>query len=144
MQRSHLRDLAWWTDLQFDSPANGCLLWPPSASISMWTDASGSTGFGSVLEVPAQACRTHGSFWRQEDIPLPICVKELKAVKFGLIEHADDLRNRTVRLFQDNQAVVGAMRTFSSSNPAMMVDLREIWALLDAHQIRFTIEYIRS
>ena len=144
LQRAQLRDLAWWADLQFDSPANGCLFWPPAASVSMWTDASGSTGFGSVLEVPSQARRTHGSFWRKEDIPLPICVKELKAVKLGLIEHADALRGRTVRLFQDNQAVVGAMRAFSSSSPAMMVELREIWALLDSNQIRFTIEYIRS
>ena len=144
LQRAQLRDLVWWTELTFDSLSNGALLWPPVASVSMWTDASGSTGFGSVLEVPAQARRTHGSFWRKEDIPLPICVKELKAVKFGLLEHADVLQGRTVRLFQDNQAVVGAMRAFSSSSPAMMVELREIWALLDLHQIRFTIEYIRS
>ena len=29
LQRDQLRDLAWWEDLQFDSPTNGCLLWPP-------------------------------------------------------------------------------------------------------------------
>ena len=125
-------------------PANGSLLWLPVASVSMWTDASGRTGFGSVLEVPHQARRTHGAFWRSEDIPIPICVKELKAVKFGLLEHADLLANKTVRLFQDNQAVVGAMRAFSSSSPDMMVELREIWSILDLHSIRFTIEYIRS
>ncbi len=110
----------------------------------MWTDASGSTGFGSVLEVPVQARHTHRSFWSKEDIPLPICVKVIKAVKFGLIEHADALHSRTVMLFQDNQSVVGEMNSFSSSSPAMMVELREIWSLLDSHQIRFTIEYIRS
>jgi hypothetical protein len=110
----------------------------------MWTDAIGSTGFRSVLDVPAQARRTHGSFCRKEDIPLPICVKELKAVKFSQMEHVDVLQGRTVRLFQDNQAVVGAMRAFSSSSPAMMVELSEIWALLDLHQICFTIKYICS
>ena len=144
LRRAQLRDLRWWSLMALDSPANGSLLWPPSASISMWTDASGSTGFGSVIEVPHQARRTHGGFWRAEDIPIPICVKELKAVKLGLLEHADLLAGRTVRLFQDNQAVVGAMRAFSSSSPAMMVELREIWAILDLHSIRFTIEYIRS
>lgn len=144
LRRAQLRDLRWWAEMSMDSPANGALLWPPPASVSMWTDASGRTGFGSVLEVPHQARRTHGAFWRAEDIPIPICVKELKAVKFGLIEHADVLAGKTVRLFQDNQAVVGAMRAFSSSSPAMMVELREIWRLLDQHAIRFTIEYIRS
>lgn len=144
LHRAQLRDLSWWAQLTFECSANGSLLWPPKASVSMWTDASGNTGFGSVLQIPSQARRTHGSFWRKEDIPLPICVKELKAVKFGLIEHSDVLRGQTVRLFQDNQAVIGAMKSFSSSSPAMMVELREIWALLDAHQIRFTIEYIRS
>jgi hypothetical protein len=129
LHRAQLRDLVWWTELTFDSLSNGALSWPPVASVSMWTDASCCTGFCNVLEVPAQSRRTHGSFWRKEDIPLPICVKEIKAVKFGLIEHADVLQGRTVRLFQDNQAVVGAMRAFSSSSPAMMVEVREIWSL---------------
>jgi hypothetical protein len=47
-------------------------------------------------------------------------------------------------LFQDNQAVVGAMKAFSSSSPAMMVELREVWRILDDFKIRFVIEYIRS
>jgi hypothetical protein len=111
----------------------------------MYAPPAGADGFTQLFHIcHGPAVWTHGSFWRKEDIPLPIFVKELKAVKFGLLEHVDVLQGSTVRLFQDNQAVVGAMRAFSNSSPAMMVELSEIWSLLDLHQISFTIEYIRS
>ena len=86
----------------------------------------------------------HGSFWKAEEIPIPICVKELKALKLGLLEHSDALTGLTVKLFQDNTAVIGAMKSFSSSSPAMMVELREVWEILDRFKIRFEIVYVRS
>ena len=144
LKRAQVRDLVWWQNLNLEHPANGSILWPPAPTVGMYTDASGKTGFGSVLDIPSQARRVHGSFWNEKDIPIPICVKELKALKFGLVEHSQALAGRTVRLFQDNQAVVGAMKAFSSSSPAMMVELREVWKILDDFKICFVIEYIRS
>jgi hypothetical protein len=144
LKRAQIRDLVWWSSFSMASPSNGRLLWPPKPTTSMYTDASGTTGFGSVLEIPKQALRVHGSFWKAEEIPIPICVKELKALKLGLLEHSDALTGLTVKLFQDNTAVIGAMKSFSSSSPAMMVELREVWEILDRFKIRFEIVYVRS
>jgi hypothetical protein len=43
-----------------------------------------------------------------------IALKELKAVRHGLHQNLDDIRGRTVKLYQDNMAVVGALRKMSS------------------------------
>jgi len=110
----------------------------------MYTDASGRTGFGSVLDVPLEARRVHGSFWSSEEMQQIICVKEVKAVKLGLIEHATALQGHTVLLYQDNMAVVGCLRNLTSTSPAMMVELRAVLKVLDEFQIRFQIAYIRS
>jgi len=67
----------------------------------MCTDAPGRTGFGSVLNVPLEARRVHRSFWSSEEMQQIISVKELKAVKLGLIEHAIALQGHTVLLYQD-------------------------------------------
>jgi len=59
----------------------------------MYTDASGRTGFSSVVDVPLKtwARRVYGSFWSSEEMEQIICVKEIKAVKLVLIEHATAL-----------------------------------------------------
>jgi len=59
----------------------------------MYTDASGRTGFGSVLDVPLEARRVHGSFWSTEEIQQIICVKELKVIKLGLVKHAQPCKD---------------------------------------------------
>jgi len=110
----------------------------------MYTDASGRTGFGSVLDVPLEARRVHGSFWSSEEMQQIICVKELKAVKLDLIEHATALQGHTVLLYQDNIAVVGCLRNLTSTSPAMMVELHAVLKVLDEFQIRFQIVYILS
>jgi hypothetical protein len=144
LSRAALRDLRWWLTLDSAHPGNGKPIWPDPPTISMYTDASGRTGFGSVLALHKEAYRVHGTFWQPQDLLDIICVKEMKAVKFGLLEHKDALQGQVVLLHQDNQAVVGALRNFSSSCPAMMVELREILAILDLYNIRFQVVYVRS
>jgi hypothetical protein len=144
LSRAALRDLQWWSTFSSKHPGNGALIWPPLPTRAMYTDASGRTGFGSVLDVPLEARRVHGSFWSSEEMQQIICVKELKAVKLGLIEHATALQGHTVLLYQDNMAVVGCLRNLTSTSPAMMVELRAVLKVLDEFQIRFQIVYIRS
>ena len=144
LSRASLRDLQWWSTFSTAHPGNGKLIWPPPPTRAMYTDASGRTGFGSVLDVPNEARRTHGSFWTSDELQDIICVKELKAVKLGLLEHAPALQGHTVLLYQDNMAVVGCLKNLTSTSPAMMVELREVLSILDQFQIRFEIVYIRS
>ena len=110
----------------------------------MYTDASGHTGFGSVLDIPLEARRVHRSFWLSEEMQQIICVKKLKAVKIGLIEHATVLQRHTVLLYQDNMAVMVCLRNLTSTSLVMMVQLRAVLKVLDEFQIRFQIVYIRT
>ena len=97
-----------------------------------------------MLDVPNEARRVHGSFWTSEEMEEIICVKELKVVKLGLLEHAPALQGHTVLLYQDNMAVVGCLKNLTSTCPAMMVELREVLGILDEFKIRFEIVYIPS
>ena len=42
-----------------------------------------------------------------------IALRELKTVRHGLHQNLDDIRGRTVKLYQHNMAVVGAIRKMS-------------------------------
>jgi len=143
LSRAALRDLQWWSTFSSKHPGNGALIWPPLPTRAMYTDASGRTGFRSVLDVPLEARRVHGSFLSTEEMQQIICVKERKAVKLGLIKHATALQGHTVLLYQDNMAVIGCLRTLTSTSLAMMVQLRAVLKVLDEFQIRFQIVYIR-
>ena len=56
-------DLKFWRNITVNHPCNGRPIWLPEPSTALTTDASGSSGFGSVLEVPQQATRESGGFW---------------------------------------------------------------------------------
>jgi hypothetical protein len=173
LDRAALRDLQTWADFHVDSPANGVPLWPEEPSAAIYTDASGTIGFGSVLEAPRAARSAHGylfqrpnlpgsfatdaagggrqgvkfsgGFWSPEERLLyHITLKELIAVRRGLLMHADDLRGRVVRLWEDNMAVVHIIQNCTSRSPALMAELRLLLTLLDELQIDLRPRYIRS
>ena len=126
LSRASLRDLQWWSTFIAAHPGNGKLIWQSAPNRAMYTDASGRMGFGSVLDVPNEAKRTHDSFWASDELEEIICVKELKAVKLGLLEHAQALQDHTIILYQDNMAVVGCIKNLTSTSPAIMAELREV------------------
>jgi len=144
LSQASLRDLQWWSTFSAALPGNGKLIWLPAPTRAMYTDESGRMGFGSILDVPNEARRTHGSFWTSDELEEIICVKKLKAVKLGLLEHAQALQGHTILLYQDNMAVVGCLKNLTSTSPAMMAELREVLSILDQFKIRFEIVYIRS
>jgi hypothetical protein len=55
-----------------------------------------------------------------------IALKELKACRHGLHQNVEALRGRTVKLYQDNQAVCGALRKMSSKCPALMAEIKDL------------------
>jgi hypothetical protein len=73
-----------------------------------------------------------------------IALKELKAVRHDLHSNLDAIRGRTVKLYQDNMAVVGALRKMSSKCPALMTEIKELVPWLLEHKIRLDVVYIRS
>ena len=70
-------------------PDNFNVIWPETATTALSTDASGTTGFGSVLEVPLQARREAGGYWIDFEMQDMIALKELKAAKIGLEENVE-------------------------------------------------------
>ena len=53
-----------------------------------------------------------------------ISVKELKSCRYSLHQNVDALSGRTVKLYQDNMSVVGALRKMSSKCPELMTEIK--------------------
>ena len=86
-----------------------------------------------------------GGYWSpQERHLLHITQKEMRAVSKGVAMHADTLRGQTVRLWEDNLAVVHILRSKTSRSPALMRELRTLLDLLRVHDIVLLPKYIRS
>ena len=107
-------NLLFWRNFSGKSPENLQELWPDQPSTALYPDASGTTGWGSVLEPPHEATRSSAGWWASQEVLEMIALKELKAVRHGLHQNLDAIRGRTVKLYQDNMAVVGALRKMSS------------------------------
>ena len=87
------------------SPENLQQLWPDQPSTALYTDASGTTGWGSVLEPSHEATRSSAGWWVSQEVLEMISLKELKPVRHGLHQNLDAIRDRTVKLYQDNLAI---------------------------------------
>jgi hypothetical protein len=66
------------------------------------------------------------------------------AFRHGLHQNVDALRGRTVKLYQDNQAVCGALRKMSSKYPALMSEIKDLVPWLHENKIRLDVVYIRT
>ena len=53
-----------------------------------------------------------------------ISLKELKACRHGLHQNVEVLRGRTVKLYQDNMTVVGALLKMSCKCPELMSEIK--------------------
>ena len=136
--------LLFWRNFSLKSPENLQELWPDQASTALYTDASGTTGWGSVLEPPHEATRSSAGWWASQELLEMIALKELKACRYGLLQNVEALRHRTVKLYQDNMAVVGALRKMSSKCPEIMAVIKELVPWLHVNKIRLEVVYIRS
>ena len=120
----------------------------------MWTDASdfawGAVLYeGSLSAVDAErpglvrGVRTHGQL-SAEHRKDSITVNELRAVIWSLETFLPQVSGTTVRMMQDNQAVMYCVRKLSSKNRVLLRLVRRFWALCDLHSIRVEMDYVRS
>ena len=153
LDREAQRALQFWTELHVGSPANGRPLWPAPASKHIYTDASGTLGYGCLVTNPSaappaaafrQELASFGGYWTPDEIPFHITWKELAAVRKGIRECSAILAGQRVLLFEDNQAVVHMIRNRTSRSPALMAELRQLLKLLDELKIDLDVRYIRS
>jgi hypothetical protein len=116
-----------------------------SPTRAIYTDASSTLGYGAVLQAPLEARKSFGGFWElDERVQRHITLKELVAVRKGVVNFADDLRGHIVRLWEDNQAVVHIIHNRTSRSPQLMAELRKLMAVLDDLDIDLKPRYIRS
>jgi hypothetical protein len=73
-------------------------LWPDQPSTVLYTDASGTTGWGSVLEPPHEATRSSAAWWVSKKVLEMITLKELKVARHGLHQNLDDIRGEIKEL----------------------------------------------
>jgi len=120
----------------------------------MWTDASdfawGARLYSGRLnevnaEVPGEVAgpTAHGtlSVEQQKDT---IAVNELRAAIWSVEAFLPQLKGCSVRMMQDNQAVMYIVRKLSSKDRALLRLVRRFWALCDLHGIRVQMDYVRS
>ncbi len=72
-----------------------------------------------------------------------IVFKDLKVCRHGLHQNVEALRGRTVKVYQDNQAVCGALRKMSSKCPALMSEIKDLVPWVHENKIRLDVVYIR-
>jgi hypothetical protein len=71
-------------------------------------------------------------------------LKELKACRHGLHLNVEALRGHMVKVYQDNMAVVGALRKMPSKSPALMVKVKGLVPWLNENKIHLDVVCIRS
>ena len=131
------------TDLQFfiDLPArwNGRAIRRSPHTAVLHTDAS-LTAWGAVLN-----CRTPArGFWRPHQRREHITLLEARALRYGVESFVRCLRGRRVLLFGDNQALVHTLSSWTSRSPALYLQLRKLWYLLDVNDISIDPRHLLS
>ena len=138
LTKQALRDLRWWRDVPSKWAARP--IWRSADSAFIHCDASGSVGWGGVLN----GLRPTRGFWRESQMPLHITHKELLAVRFTVETFIKDLAGKRVLLWEDNQGVVAILSQVTSKSRALMTELRKLWWLMDTNDITIRAKYIRS
>ena len=135
-----IRDLNWWKNLSNATP-RGCRISRATTTATIHTDAS-MTGWGGVLNWKAAQQVVRGTF--EEDVNVHIQQLEARAVRLVVEAFVNDLRDRDVRLFEDNQAVVFAVNHLTSRSSGIMDELRSLCRVLWRNNITLHAEYITS
>jgi len=141
LSKGFFEDLKMWESFILDWNGSGFFLpshWISSDVLSLYTDASGTLGFGGIFE-------THwfqGSWEPHHKLGQPgisIAWQELFAIVVACHLWANCFSNRRIRFFCDNESVVNIINTKRSHIPRVMDLVRHLTLLT----LRFNF-YIRA
>lgn len=153
LSRQSLRDLEWW--MTMPSKWNGRDVCHAAVTRLLWTDASdfawGAKLYtGKLEEINAEqpgenvpGPETHGALTAEQKKDA-ITVNEMRAAIWAVEAFLPQLQGCSLRMMQDNQAVMFIVRKLSSKNRALLGLVRRFWALCDLHNIRVKMDYVRS
>lgn len=144
LSRQALTDLGWWASLHQMHAENGTPIWPPSTSRTLWCDASGQTGWGAQLQWNGKTLHASGHWKVGAEQQQHITWKELRTLRLSLTALLPEVTGQHVLLWEDNMPVVHIVMNGTSRSPALMTELRQLWAFLLQHHITLLPRYIRS
>lgn len=130
-------DLQWFKDLP--SRWNGRDIWRSPHTATLHCDAS-KLAWGGVLNMSSPA----RGFWKSHQQTEHITLLELRSVFYTCQTFRKELRGKTVQLWEDNQAVVAILKSWTTKSADMMRVLRKLWLLLDINNITLRAQYIAS
>lgn len=70
--------------------------------------------------------------------------KEMRAVRLSLLSFAPLVRDRIVRLFEDNTVTQSVLGRFASRSPVLMEEYRMLWAVLDRLHVQLQVVRVAS
>lgn len=142
LSRQAFRDLEWWAGIPTRHLSSPIALRP--ATVELFVDAS-DVGWGAVLpdlqDSPEGVAR--GS-WSAAEQCMHINQKEMRAVQLALRSFAPVVRDRVVRVHEDNSVTQSVLGRFASRSPVLMAEYRCLWALLDELHVQLQVVRVAS
>ena len=140
LTREARADLAMWSDFFYHYNGKSLFLeqeWIVSEKLSLFTDASGSHGYGGVL-----GKRWFHGLWPDSWKDVNICTKELFPVTLAFELWGASLANHKVLIRSDNIAVVDIINSQTSKDTMLMVYLRRLVLATLKYNIQVKAQHI--
>eukprot|EP00882_Tetradesmus_deserticola_P016642 GHRQ01017782.1.p2 GENE.GHRQ01017782.1~~GHRQ01017782.1.p2 ORF type:complete len:241 (+),score=20.58 GHRQ01017782.1:1061-1783(+) len=142
LSRQSFRDLEWWCGIPAQHLSASIRLRP--AAVDMHVDASDS-GWGAVLPDLADSPEGVASGqWSPVDRAMHINQKEMRAVRLALLSFAPVVRDRVVRIFEDNTVTASVCGRFASRSAVLMAEYRALWSVLEDLHVQLQVVRVAS
>ena len=111
--------------------------WSLPSHTCFYTDASGRIGFGGILKNSWFA-----GLWPPSWENIDIQTKEIYPIFLGLKIYGDQLQNKKLRIFSDNEAVVMILNKMTSKSKNVMIFVRLIVLEIMKKNILINVKHI--
>lgn len=142
ISRQSFRDLEWWAAIPAQHLSSPIRLRP--ATVDLFVDAC-PTGWGAVLPVLGDSPEgtAHGA-WSADEARMHINQQEMRAVRMALLSFESVVRDRVVRLHEDNTVTESVLGRFSSRSAALMDEYRLLWSVLEDLHVQLQVVRVKS
>ena len=130
-----LRDLKWW--FVPDRLHQGISLLQRQPDLALWSDAS-DQGWGCHLDGDYAS-----GLWSPAETALSINLRELRAIKLGLLSFQETLSDKAVAIYSDNTSAIAYLRNQGGTiSPSLVQEAREIILWAENHNVHLFPQFI--
>lgn len=142
LSRQSFRDLEWWCNVPSQHLSSPMRLRP--ATVDLFVDAS-AQGWGAVIpDLGDSPDAVAAGSWSVAEQSMHINQKEMRAVSNALLSYAPVVKDRVVRLFEDNTVTQSVLGRFASRSTVLMDEYRRLWSLLDSLHVHLQVVRVSS